>query len=165
MSLIVETGAGLANAESLCSIDDADAYHLSMGNDAWSNLDDDGKEVHLRRATMYMQQEYHDEWMGLRAQFTQALDWPRQGIVLCDEIIQFNVIPKEVKAACCELALRSISGPLRADLTQGVVRKQIGPIRIDYDKTSPLAKRYPFIDAMVQKFFGRGGNSLKIGRC
>jgi hypothetical protein len=54
MALITETGAGLANAESLISVADADTYHSGVGNTDWAALSVTDKEQALRRATQYM---------------------------------------------------------------------------------------------------------------
>jgi hypothetical protein len=44
MTLIVETGQGLPDAESFISVADADTYFTARGNAVWAALTDDAKE-------------------------------------------------------------------------------------------------------------------------
>ena len=80
MSLIVEDGTGLANAESLCSVADADTIHAARGNTAWAALTTPQKEQNLRKGTDYMTGKYTTLRAGYRRLATQALDWPREDV-------------------------------------------------------------------------------------
>ncbi len=96
----------------------------------------------------------------------QALCWPRYGVIVEGYSIDDDVVPEIVKRACAELALRAASGDLQADLEQGVVREQIGPIAVEYDRSSPQAKRYKQIETMLLPYLKSGGGiSIGLVRC
>jgi hypothetical protein len=74
-------------------------------------------------------------------------------------------VPEIVKRACAELALKASAADLAPDLTQGVVREQVGPIAVEYDKNSPQATRYKAIGAMLSPYLKAGGGcSVRLVR-
>jgi hypothetical protein len=123
------------------------------------------REQCLRRATNYMTATYRDRWEGVRYTEDQALDWPRSGVVRDSWAVGYDEVPTEVARACAELALKAASADLQPDLTQGVVREKVGVIEVEYDKFSPQATRYSFIDNMLAPFLkSRGGCSVPLVR-
>jgi hypothetical protein len=129
MSLIVEDGSGLANAESYASVADATAYHASRGNAAWALASTLNQEIALRNATDYLERKY--VFRGTRKTLQQALLWPRVGVII-DYIYQTWPVTKLTQATC-ELALRALSGPLIVDQTSAnVKREKIGPLETEY---------------------------------
>lgn len=163
MALVVEDGTGLATAESFISVADTDTRHTNLGNTAWTGTTA-AKEQALRRATEYMQQVYRSRWKGNRHTTTQALSWPRNSVVVDDfVVIESNVVPVEVKNACADLALKSLSETLAPDLTRAVVREKVGPIETEFDRGSPQAKRYRAIDLMLAPLLkGAGATALLV---
>lgn len=168
MTIIVEDGTGLANAESYVSVVDANTYHLKIGNDAWADLDMSVKEQLLRKATDYMVAQYRLQYAGYRRYSTQSLDWPRLYVPLIDSLsanvfpqyVDFDIVPVTVKNACAELALKAYTAILMQDLTQGVIREKVDVIEVEYDKFSPQQTRYEQIDAMLSVFFKQQGNDM-----
>ncbi len=170
MSIVVEDGTGLSTAETYISVADASTYFTARGNTTWDALDTGeataNREAALRKATDYMTAIYRDRWEGVRYTEDQALCWPRSGVVCDSWAIDIDEIPTEVKRACAELALKSASDDLQADLTQGVVREKVGVIEVEYNKNSPQSKRYPAIDFMLWPFLKSGGGcSVGLVRC
>lgn len=166
MALIVEDGTGLAGAESYGSVAEADTYHTPRGNEAaWSDLDTDVKERHLRNATTFMR-VYRARWAGYRVNSTQRLDWPRYSVVVDHFPVLSTIVPVEVKEACFELALRAIDGPLIPDLDTGsnqIKREKIGPLDTEYFETNVDAQeRFPAVDALLVPFFGTTGGSSSV---
>ncbi len=159
MSLIVENGTGLSSAESYISEPDSVTYQLLRGNTTWNTITVAQREEALRRATDYMGQVYRQRWQGTRVNSVQALDWPRYEVVVDGYYLLSNVIPQAVKNACAELALKAAAGELYADQSQGVLSEQVGPIKVEYDKSSPLKVRYKAIDALLAPFFSDTGAS------
>ncbi len=161
MSIICEDGTGISTAETYISVVDASIYFTARENTTWDALDTGeatvNREAALRKATDYMTAVYRDRWEGVRYTEDQALDWPRSGVVRDSWSVDIDEIPTEVKRACAELALKSASDDLQADLTQGVVREKVGVIEVEYNKNSPQAKRYPSIDFMLRPFLKSGG--------
>lgn len=164
MSIITEDGTIVTGAESYCTVAFADEYHAKRGNAAWDALDDtDAKEPALRKATEYMTAVYRARWQGVRYTETQALDWPRAGVVRDSWQVDTDEIPVEVQRACAELALRASAADLNPDLTQGVLSEQVGPISVTYDKSSPQRTRYAAIDAILSPYLKAGGGGCSMG--
>lgn len=148
MALVVETGAGLADANSYLSVDQADAYHLARDNRRWNAAGPDDKQAALIRATQYLDVAYL--FAGTPTSITQALAWPRGGAL---------VVPPLVLAAAAELALRALDGPLLPDTTGTattggqIVQETVGPITVKYasgaaPRTVSVA-RFPYIDLLL----------------
>lgn len=159
MALIVETGAGLSNAESYASVATADAYHVGRLNAAWALLDATTKEGCLRKATEYMVGFYRERWKGMRGGLVQALDWPRYNVQLDDvgygriaAYVQSNIVPVEVQNACCALALKASTGELASDLQRTVKEKTVGPLKTVYADGAPEAVRYRAVDMMLKPY-------------
>lgn len=168
MALIVEDGSKVPGAESYISVSDATAYHSNRGNVAWAALTTAQMEVALRKATDYLLQAYRGNWKGYRILSTQALDWPRSNVLIEDgpynNLVAVNVVPQEVKNACAELALKTVTGDLAPDLEQNVTREAVGPLSVDYDRYSPQYTRYRAIDMMLRLYLSETGASTKLER-
>jgi hypothetical protein len=171
MTLIVESGAALPDAESYASVAQADAYHEARGNSQWSLLSDVEKEHALRRATDYMLQMYRTKWKGLRANLSQALDWPRFNVQLEDvgfgqfmAYVPVNTVPQQVIQATAEMALRAAAGELAPDLQRTVAEKTIGPIKTVYAAGAPEYVRYRAIDNLLKPLLASGGLGIRLER-
>jgi hypothetical protein len=164
VALVHETGAGLANAESYCSVAFADARHLAFGNSAWTGADS-VKEAALRKATAYMEQAFRQRWTGNKHTVEQALSWPRNSVVVDGYVvIESDVVPPEIANACADLALRALADDLNADLTRGIVREKVGPLETEYDRYSPQSTRFPAIDMMLAPFLSGSGANARLVR-
>lgn len=151
MTLVVEDGTGLANAESYASVAEFKTYHANIGNDV-ALITDTTIEQLLRRATQYMVAVYRQRWQGRRTLSTQALDFPRYDVVVDGYSVLSNIVPLEVKNACCELALKANDGALMVDVGQTVIREKVDVIEVEYDKFSPVQTRYSQIDNLLYPF-------------
>jgi len=177
MALVVETGSGMANAESYASVAEADAYHVAHSASAvWSAALTADKERCLRLATQYLDIRYGLRWVGLRANLAQALDWPRSsardvdssilgGISDCEGfVLPSTQIPPAVKAATAEAALRFLSGQdLLTDLSNPAgVRESsvnVGPVTettVYFQPNGPTAV-YQVIDGLLRKLVRTSG--------
>jgi hypothetical protein len=168
VALITETGAGLADAESFCSVAAATAYHDKRGNAAWAALASDTvREQMLRKATDYMEAIYRDQWQGSRVSMTQALSWPRQLAVVRDVSRTYypqDVVPLVVTNACAELALRAIKGELAPDIKRLAKRVKVDVIETEYvDGASPYT-RFRLIDKMLEPFLSGSDMNVKLVR-
>lgn len=175
MTLIVETGGAASNSESYAAVSDADLYWSNRSNTVWAALATPDKESNLRKATQYMTAVYRQKWKGRRVSTTQALDWPRVGVVLDDfnssqntfgfgyyGIIQvpYTSIPTEVMNACCELALRASAGDLAADLDRETLSEGVGSVNVTYRAGAVQHIRYRFVDLMLTPLFLAGGSMI-----
>jgi hypothetical protein len=152
MALVTETGAGLASAESFCSVADADTRHTNLGNASWADLSATEKEQALRRATNYMEGQYRGRWKGIKATQLQALSWPRGGAVVDGYTLEGDIVPTEVANACADLALKAAAGELNPDLDRAILREKVGPLETEYSAHSPQAKRYSAINAALAPY-------------
>lgn len=159
MALIVEDGTGKGDANAYVSTADLDAYLSLRGKSIAS-----GKEEAIIKATDYMMQKYRGNWRGIKKTSTQALDWPRYDIVVDGYSLDSNIIPKDVKNACCELAYRAASDDLYSDLTQGVIREKIDVIEVEYDQSTPQVKRFVAVDAMLRPYLNNTGYVVGLVR-
>lgn len=177
MSITVETGSGNAAANSYASVEQADAWHAARGITTWADLLTEEREQALVRATAYMQQVYRLRWAGSRVLMTQALDWPRAWVPMVDAPGYYgaypayypsNAVPREVRDACCELALTAAAGDLSPNIERQAKSVTVGPITKVYaDNASPVT-RYRAIDNMLAPLLlGASvgdGSSIKLVR-
>jgi hypothetical protein len=158
---VVEDGTGLVDAVSYLSVADADLYHARRGNTSWATMSNGAKKAALVKATEYLGQIYRMVWKGTRVNGTQALDWPRAYVLRdfpSDEVLV------EVKNATAIMALKSISGELISDLTQGVIREKVDVLEVEYDKNSPQWVRYREIDNLLRPLLTSSGSNRKLLR-
>lgn len=174
MTIVVEDGTGKADAESYCDVAYADNYHSKRNNTSWAPLTTALKEAFLRNATEFMIGLYRMRWLGRRVLTTQALDWPRVGVVIKDfessgfpgsyglYQVDYTIVPVEVKNACAELALRASKGELAPDRTQKIISETVGPISVTYDKDAPAQVQYRQVDAMLKVYLQGGGSMMMV---
>jgi hypothetical protein len=163
MAHVVETGAGLADANSYLSAADADAYFVDHGAPAaWTGLAA-VKEQALRLATQYLDAVYGARWKGQAMLQTQALDWPRHSACSVNGwTYASDDLPAALEHACAELAVRSLAGDtLLPDLapgsTVGLTAKSVTAGSVSVSKTfggvtSPY-KKYTLIDKLLADLF------------
>jgi len=137
MSLITEDGTGKSDAESFCSIADADTYHANHGNPtAWSGALTADKETALRQGTDYLERQYGRRWVGDRMRWwSQRLAWPRWNVIVDGVWWPPQTLPRQLLEATAEAALRYIQDPtsLMPDIAEpGTIASEsveVGPIK------------------------------------
>ena len=169
--LIIETGAGLPDADSYASVEQADTQLAGLGVADWATLEEGAKEIALRNATRFMRANYRLRWAGQRVYQTQALDWPRYDVCVDRWPVRSDVVPPEVVSACIDLAARAGRGEqLMPDLDTGsnvVKRDKTGPLETEYfQNTTEARERFVAVDAALAPFFGAtgGGGMIKLVR-
>lgn len=169
MALIVEDGTGRADAESLCSVSYADAYHDARGNTIWSALSVTEKEQALRRSTDYIERTYGMRFCGYRVNSTQALSWPRYEARRKDgarcEYWPSDAVPNPMAQTCAEMAFKAGQGELDQDYDKSKVVKSIvvGPIKKEYFDSDGVI-RYRYIDKMMAQFIDGSSSSISMVR-
>jgi hypothetical protein len=166
MSLIVETGTASSTSEAYATVSYADTYHAAMGNTLWATLQTAEKEQALRRAATFMCQVYRMQWKGVRVNSTQALDWPRYNVQRPDlgvyNVVDPATVPIEVQQANAELALNAASEDLNPVRTQGIISKEVGPLKVVYDPNSPSGKQYSKIGMILLPLLDVGANGANV---
>ena len=158
MAFVVETGAGVANANSYASVAAADAYATDRGIDNWISQTTTEKQRALIKATDYLEAVYREAWKGYRVTATQGLSWPRCEVVVDTFPVEANIVPGAVVNACVEMALRATTGTaLIEDQGQTVKREKVDVIEVEYADYSDPTKRYPAINSMLQPYLLSSG--------
>jgi hypothetical protein len=154
LTLIKETGAGLADANSYADVDDGDAYHDGhLYATAWTGASADQKSAALVMASRLIDAEYR--FAGTRAVAGQALQWPRVDCLDPDtgDVVPDDSVPKPVLEATCELARELlIVDRTAAPAGEGLSYLNVGTTQTGYNKsdTRPIIPK--LVQAMLAKF-------------
>lgn len=101
ITLTVEDGTCVANANSYISLEDAIAYQTSRNRTDWLELSDNEKKASLVKATQYVDNLY--KWKGIRKYHQeQVLNFPRVNIYI--EGYPVREMPRQILDAVCEAA-------------------------------------------------------------
>ena len=166
MSLIVETGTGVASAEVYSTLAEFRAYRPRGGLSLPAGLSDALTEAALVRGTAFIEGTYAQRWMGIKATDTQGLSWPR--IEAWDEDgFPLVGIPTGVKNACMEAALIEANKPgeLTEALERGgmLIRKKTGPLEKEWAPGAPVGKVYPAIKLCLSSII-HGYGRVRLSR-
>lgn len=138
-TLVLETGAGLENANSYASVAEADDILDPQNNTAaWDAATDAAKGDVLIWATRLLDQ--HVRWSGYKATEDQALRWPRYNVYDRDGyLIDSDIVPVPVKQATAELARYLLSDDRTAEEeTRGFRRLKAGSVEMEIDRTDRI---------------------------
>lgn len=165
--LIVETGAGVPDANVYDTMEGISAYHQLMGNGAWeeaADSPDDDRESAFIRGTSYIEGRYGPRLMGKKkgGRF-QSLMFPQVGLVdTSGEAIADDEVPIEWKRASYVAALRELIAPnsLMPDYDGAgrVKQETLGPLSVTYidpvDGASDAQPVIEEIDRILQSLIG-----------
>lgn len=160
MTLTVEDGSGLAAADAYDSVANVEAYLTLYGgpSTAWNALSASDKEVHVRKATRYLDAVYADRWKGVRANEGQALDWPRSGSYDSDGYLIDSTgsdsVPVALRQAMAELAQLSVGENLIPD------QASPGAIKSKAVRVGPISRSTQYVSGLSQAKFYRLADSL-----
>lgn len=158
MALVVETGAGLANANAYVDVAFVDAYAGIMGLAAWLALNTTAKETAIARATMHVNDGNRYPYVGVKRTQEQALLWPREGAVERDgQAIASTSIPYQLKNATAELAglLGTGTSTQTVVSTSGAIkREKVDVLETEYFSSeeitgSTLLDRFPTVESWL----------------
>lgn len=168
MALVVETGTGASNAESYVSVAEITTYMTAFNKtpSGWAALAVAVQESHARLATQYLDARYEGQWQGRRRLETQALAWPRDGVVDRDGFsVDYDSLPAKLKQATIEAAIRSAAGTsLLGDLAaEGSLKERsvkIGPLEetLVYANPSDQLPVFPLIDNLLRSYLDGAGS-------
>ncbi len=168
MTLIVEDGTGLNDAESYGSVADSLIYHTNMGNTSWAAFTEPNQEVYLRRATQYLDTTYGAILIGTQINpYVQALEFGR----ITDDDVTYPAamfvwpIPIIVQATF-ELALIASSSDLfNVAPVQQVKSVKVGPITRElYEPRANSQRKFVKINRLLRKYLRGSLNSINIER-
>lgn len=107
--LTVEDGTGVAEADAYVEITDVDTYATNYGKTSWTGLTNNEKELHIRRATQFIDNKY--PYPGTPKTATQGLFFPLEELWVRG--YQVTGVPRQLKDAVCELATISVTTDLQ----------------------------------------------------
>ncbi len=168
MALLVETGAGLATANSYFGLHEATLYHADRGNSSWLEANSAQHMAALIKATDYLTASFGQRWLGRRAHETQALDWPRRGVVVRHgdgawQSLASNLVPEAVKAATAELALLALKKDLLKPLPRGGQVKRVrvaGAVEQEFFEGAPATTDYPAVSGLLSVYLAQPSRRL-----
>nr|WP_295383548.1 DnaT-like ssDNA-binding protein [Pseudoxanthomonas sp.] len=162
--MALDTTIGGAASDSYASLAEAATYHASRGNTTWDATDSEIQEQKLRAATAHLDSRY--EWRGYRVAGTQALDWPRSGVVVDGYTLDSASLPVALKRACMELAFKALTVDLFADSdAQYVESVTVGPIsrKLSAPRNGGQ-RRFAVVDSLLRDLVRGGGASVELIR-
>lgn len=115
MSLIVEDGTGIEGADAYVPISKVDSYAAAFGKSGWDTLDNNAKEIHIRKATQFLDVKYPFDAVPLKA--NQSLLFPAKEFYVRGYAV--TGLPRQLVDAACELAILDVS----TNLSESVVAR------------------------------------------
>lgn len=132
MSLIIEDGSQVANANSFVTDAEYTTYSTARGLTVGATVSD--REQELIKAVDYLQ-SVENSLQGYRSSSTQELIYPRQGVTLYGYVLASDKIPKELKNAQMEAAIYATSGSLLANTTNNNIKSEkLDTLEVEYFK-------------------------------
>lgn len=166
MTLIVEDGTGLSNAESYISVTDADTYIAAYrgANATWDSATVASKEVAARQATQYL--DGTSRWKGVKEFSTQALDWPRN-FAYDENNIAFDGIPAKLEQATAEVMFLIVTGETITEtitkLSQ-TIREKVDVIEVEYSEGASVQPYFPIITRLISDLVISGASMGRVVR-
>ena len=162
VTLIVEDGSGLPNANSYCDLDYALEYCTMKGYTSWQSLSENEQKVFIIRGTEFVDNFYN--WRGIRGKGSQSLSFPRIDLYDDDHYL-INGIPDKLKKACLEAAfLNSTSGAdtlfTTKDENGAIKRQKVDSLEVEYfgqtqSESGSVSVDYTSIYDILNKLLGR----------
>jgi hypothetical protein len=156
MTLIVETGAVVPNANSYTSLIDARAKALTLG--VTLPVDDDEAEIAIIMGTEYVDAK---NYSGARVSIDQSLDWPRtgayaNGFLIPDDAIPVSVINASIIAAAnaAKLWVNDNGERVQTKRVEGAVTKTLFNNTSDSKNTLKVTRA----DALLKPYLANGGS-------
>jgi len=152
MSITVEDGTIVANANSYVSVATADSYFSARNNTAWAAYSTPVKEAALLYACQWLDARY--AWPGTISSDTQALSWPREGVTDSDgRIIDLDAIPTALKDAQCEAAAAHALEALNEILARGgaISSVTVDVLSVSFSASAAPGRSFPYIDGIVAR--------------
>ena len=162
MTLIVEDGTGVEDANGLIDVAFADSYFSDRGATAWTG-DDTAKGIAIIKGTDYMELLFADRWKGVLSQDATTLSFPRVGMYdRKGNSVDFEEdgIPVDIKKACAEYSLRALTADLLPDpVTDGKFlkweKKKVGPLETEKEWVASyreILRKYPVPDRILKNW-------------
>jgi len=180
--LIIETGGGVAGANTYISLADAETYFEGrLNKSVWSSASDVDKNAGLVQAARILDE--YVRWIGWVTDTDQAMQWPRAGIfyngygeyyaswdiTLSTSVysIDDDDIPDEIKNAQCELAFVLLSQDTQVvAATAGFSSISVaGTVELDIDKQDRVSEIPSHVWRIISHLGNKkGGTKIQLLR-
>lgn len=172
MALIVEDGTGLANAESVLSVTELDAWAVKLNwGTAWPavGVSVPAKEAAARKGTRWIESRYRGRIGGWPVSTSQRLIFPVSGGFVYPDgrtLPAGEWLPIEWAEGTAEAILRAYTGTLAPDLDRGgeVIEETVGPITTVYSEGASAVTVFQEIEDAVRALWYVPG-PLQLVRC
>lgn len=161
MTITVETGAVVANADSYLSVADADTYFSGHGSPTtWTGATTAEKEAALKYATRWLDSNY--KWYSDIYSTSQVLGWPRVAYTDHDgrSVGGLSVMPQDLLDATAEMALEYLSNEFVSS-TQGISRERIGSAEVQYSGGSSK-RTYTYVAGLLINLGVKRGSNRRV---
>lgn len=171
MAFTIQNDSGdVTEANAYISVAELDTYHTDRGNAYTGSPDATAKEQAIVKATDYLDTRFN--FVGVVWATDQSTDWPRSN-AMDNSGRLISGIPKEVKEATAEYALRALLDSLVADPTRDAsgqsikresVKADVVETTVEFmDGNSFTMPKYPIADRKLTKagLTIRGGNLIR----
>jgi|GEM_PF-2344654 len=174
MTVVVETGNGLTEANSYIDSDYLEDYFSAERKAKWNNKSQDEQDSLLVSATQFIDLSY--KWIGKCNSHEQGLSWPRTGAVYPDTNITIDGVPKAVHKATAETVAILLDGSTLFEVIKEaqVKRERLAVLETEYfEAKQTLAEGetiYPLLNLILaglyetEKPHGSGINSTEVLR-
>lgn len=168
MSLTIEDGSVVADAESYATVEELRAYASKRA--ASLPVGDDACEALLIKACDYLQ-SMEDRFQGMRTAPDQALAWPRDGVFVNGRNMPSDEIPADIKSAQMQLAIDAQTVDLQPTInaaaqTGPVIEETVDVLSVKYAQptTQLTASVFAKANGLLAKFYRAGWNSIRVVR-
>jgi len=150
MALIIETGTSRTDAFSYITVAECRAYAALRGLTLPST--DAAVEVLIVKANDYLESL---DYKGEKTDNAQALEFPREGLVINGEELPSDEVPEKLKQAQCRLAYEANSTDL---LPTGngreVIKEKVDVLEVQYAEkgTSVDKPTFTSVDSLLKDF-------------
>lgn len=131
MTLITETGTGVAGATSYVSLAEADSHFAALANSDWSNAVEGQREEALIRASLHIDSY---SYPGTVLSWKQGLKWPRSAVYDRDGRA-ISGLPHALRTAALELASIFLGDGQGLDARR-TVKEKVGPLELTYEDST-----------------------------
>lgn len=171
ITLVVEDGTGKSDANTLLALSGLKGYADERGT-SYSAYTDEQLNGALVRASAFLTNAF--VWGGLKVHGRdQTMAWPRVNMIDREGwVIPYTEVPREVVAACAEIAIYEAATPgaMNPSVVQSdkVRSKQIGSIRVEYanlfTSASDARPTLTIIHDLLAPFLSNGRGSTLSGK-
>lgn len=161
MTIIVEDGSNIPNANSYVTVAELDAFAALRGYTLPTTEAD--KEVLLVKGTDYTE-SFRARFQGTKTFSDQSLQFPRTGVYIDGYPLNSQTIPQDLKNAQMQAAIEtSLSGgDIQPNTGKNIKREKVDVIEVEYqDNNGALyAPTFPKVDTYIDPLLKAGGGLL-----